>query len=157
MRLYVASSWRNESRQQLTVDLLREAGHEVYDFIHPPGGDHLGFSWAEIDPGWQSWTPGPYFEALEHPIAQAGFDSDFGAMQWADAGVLLLPCGRSAHLEAGWFVGAAKPLWIVLDGTEFGWLPGEKSNPELMYKMASGIVLEPEDLLGLIEAWQVTA
>jgi hypothetical protein len=155
VKLYVASSWRNERRQQLTVDVLQVSGHEVYDFIHPPGGDHLGFSWAEVDPAWRSWTPGPYFEALQHPIAQAGFDSDFGAMQWADAGVLLLPCGRSAHLEAGWFVGAGKPLWIVLDETEFP-APGG-SNPELMYKMASGIVLEPEDLPELIAAWPVAA
>lgn len=146
MRLYVASSWRNETLQQAAVGLLESVGHEVYDFIHPPGGDHLGFSWADVDPAWRTWESGPYLHALNHPIAVAGFESDFGAMQWADAGVLLLPCGRSAHLEAGWFVGAGKPLWIVLDEAEFP-SPGG-SNPELMYRMATGIVT---DLAGLIE------
>jgi hypothetical protein len=144
MKLYVASSWRNPY-QQNTVALLRSAGHEVYDFMHPPGGDHLGFSWAEVDEDWQRWNAAKYLDAIEHPIAVAGFDSDFSAMQWADAGVLVLPCGRSAHLEAGWFVGAGKPLWIVLDEAEFP-APGG-SNPELMYRMATGLVQSASELL----------
>jgi hypothetical protein len=149
MRLYVASSWRNEERQQLAVETLREAGHEVYDFIHPPGGDHLGFSWSDVDPMWRRWRVHEYLDALHHPIAQAGFDSDFGAMQWAEACVLLLPCGRSAHLEAGYFVGAGKPLWIVLDDLEFP-VPEGQSNPELMYKMATAILPGLEHLPGAI-------
>lgn len=145
MRLYVASSWRNPY-QQATVAVLRQAGHEVYDFMHPPGGDHLGFSWDEIDPEWRHWNTRGYLNALEHPTAKAGFASDFAGMQWADAGVLLLPCGRSAHLEAGWFAGAGKPLYIVLDSAEFPTPVGE-SNPELMYLLAVGIVTNLSDLL----------
>lgn len=144
MKLYVASSWRNPY-QQGAVALLRSAGHEVYDFMHPPGGDHLGFSWADVDPDWRSWSTDGYLRGIEDPIAVAGFDSDFGAMKWADAGVLLLPCGRSAHLEAGYFVGAGKPLWIVLDEAEFP-APGG-SNPELMYRMADAIVVDLGELL----------
>lgn len=139
MKLYVASSWRNPY-QQGAVALLREAGHDVYDFMHPPGGDHLGFSWSEVDRAWRSWGTSAYLAALDHPIAVAGFESDFGAMQWADACVLLLPCGRSAHLEAGYFVGAGKPLVIVLDEAEFP-APGG-ANPELMYRMATRLVVD---------------
>lgn len=145
MKLYVASSWRNPYQQD-TVALLREAGHEVYDFMHPPGGDHLGFSWSDVDPAWRSWNTERYLAGIDHPIAVAGFDSDFGAMEWADAGVLLLPCGRSAHIEAGWFVGAGKPLVIVLDEAEFPTPVGE-SNPELMYRMASRIVADAGELV----------
>lgn len=145
MKIYVASSWRNEILQQAAVGLLGSVGHEVYDFIHPPGGDHLGFSWADVDPDWQSWTPQAYVRALDDPIAVAGFESDFGAMQWADACVLLLPCGRSAHLEAGWFVGNGKPLWIVLDDAEFH--GGGHGVTELMYRMATGIVHDLGELL----------
>lgn len=54
------------------------------------------------------WSTDQYRAALEHPIAQAGFKSDFDAMQWADVCVLVLPCGRSAHSEAGWMKGAGK-------------------------------------------------
>ena len=48
MKLYVASSWRNPVHPSV-VEVLLEAGHEVYDFRNPPGG--TGFSWREVDPG----------------------------------------------------------------------------------------------------------
>ena len=38
MKIYVASSWRNE-RQPDVVQALRNAGHDVYDFRHPHGED----------------------------------------------------------------------------------------------------------------------
>ena len=47
MKIYVASSWRNE-RQPEVVRCLRQRGHEVYDFRHPTPGD-FGFRWSEID------------------------------------------------------------------------------------------------------------
>lgn len=152
MRLYVASSWRNDHQQDV-VALLRAVGHEVYDFMHPPGGDHLGFSWSEIDTGWRYWTVDQYLAGIAHPTAVAGFDSDFGAMHWADAGVLVLPCGRSAHLEAGYFVGAGKPLVILLDPGEFsrGRATGNV-NPELMYRMATVICRTPAELVGSLPA-----
>ena len=135
MRIYVASSWRNE-RQPDVVAALRSAGHEVYDFRNPRPGD-VGFKWSEIDPAWQQWTPGKFRAALLHPVAEAGFRSDFDAMKWADAGVLVMPCGRSAHLESGYFVGACKPLFILLSDGE----------PELMYAMASAICIGIEELV----------
>lgn len=147
MKLYVASSWRNPY-QPSTVGALRDVGHDVYDFRHPPGGDHLGFSWSEIDPAWRTWTVASYLRALEHPIALAGFESDFGAMRAADGCVLALPSGRSAHLEAGYFVGAGKPLWILLDETEYaGDGRDQTSATELMYRMATAVLGCLEDLL----------
>lgn len=145
MKIYVASSWRN-AHQPALVDDLRVQGHDVYDFRHPTGGDHLGFSWSDVDPEWPSWTADEYVAALDHPIAAAGFESDFGAMQWANAGVLVLPCGRSAHLEAGYFVGARKLLYILLDPAEFQ--PGAGHHvTELMYRMATRIFTDRDELL----------
>lgn len=128
-RIYLASSWRNHNQPEM-VRLLRARGHEVYDFRNPRPGDH-GFAWSEIDPDWLDWTPARYVELLDDPIARAGFASDFEAMEWADTFVLLLPCGRSAHLEAGWAIGQGKPTAIVLDDEGF--------EPELMYLMADVI------------------
>lgn len=135
-RIYLASSWRNPF-QPAAVSALRRAGHDVYDFRNPkPGND--GFRWSEIDPEWQGWSAARYRELLQHPIAEGGFLLDWNAMLWADTGVLLLPCGRSAHLEAGYFVGAGKELFIVLT---------DQNEPELMYKMATATCLNVDELL----------
>lgn len=129
-RLYVASSWRNP-RQPHVVAQLRDAGHQVYDFRNPhhegpPTAVKHGFAWSEIDPDWQRWTPEQFRKALGHDLAEAGFAADFEAMRWATAFVLVLPCGRSAHLEAGWAMGLQVPTAVLLDA---------ESEPELMYKL----------------------
>jgi nucleoside 2-deoxyribosyltransferase len=135
MRIYVASSWRNNLQPEV-VQRLRAEGHEVYDFKNPRPDDR-GFHWSDIDPNWQQWTPEQFREALDHPIAINGFESDYGAMDWADAGVMVMPCGRSAHIEAGYFNGAGKPLVILLSDGE----------PELMYRMASVLCLSIDEVV----------
>lgn len=136
MKLYVASSWRNV-HQAGVVAALRAAGHEVYDFRNPSPGDN-GFHWHEIEDEWMQWDAERFRSALTHPIADRGFGKDWGAMQWADAAVLVLPCGRSAHIEAGYFCGAKKPLIIMLLG---------KNEPELMYKMANAICVTIDEVV----------
>lgn len=137
-KIYVASSWRNEL-QPGVVSELRSYGHSVYDFKNPFPGNS-GFSWSEIDPERHKWTASQYIAALKHPIAERGFASDFNAMKWADTFVLVLPCGRSAHLELGWACGAGKQTIILTkDGEE----------PELMAKMAD---LVTENWLELLQA-----
>lgn len=136
-RIYLASSWRNKY-QPGVVEMVRSWGHEVYDFREPTPGDR-GFAWSDIDPQWKAWDPVDFRIALDHPVAVAGFDSDFAAMEWADTFVLLMPCGRSAHLEAGWAIGQAKPTAIF----QF-----EDGEPELMYRMADSIVVGNSELWG---------
>ncbi len=111
MRIYVASSWRNP-HQQTVVAELRQAGHDIYDFRNPRPGD-TGFAWSEIDPDWMKWSPETFRKCLNHPIAKAGFTSDMEALTACDACVLVLPCGRSAHLELGWAAGAGKRTAIL--------------------------------------------
>jgi hypothetical protein len=126
MKLYVASSWRNRYQPDVVKSLI-DAGHGVYDFRHPAPGNN-GFHWSEIDSDWQQWSPDAFVEALDHDIAIDGFCRDFNAMEDADGCVLVLPSGRSSHLEAGWFVGAGRPLHILIP---------EPVEPELMYGMAT--------------------
>ena len=141
MRIYVASSWRCAD-QPMVVTALRSAGHEVYDFRHPRPGDD-GFEWSEIDPSWQTWVGAAFRAALDHPLAVAGFASDHDAMVWAEACVLVLPCGRSAHLEAGEFIGAGKLLFVLLSGDD---------EPELMYRGATRICLDLRELVDVLSA-----
>lgn len=138
MRIYVASSWRNQ-QQPAVVAALRKAGHEVYDFRNPRPGDD-GFSWRQLDGGWEAWSAETYRGILlTHPRAAQGFMADFRAMQWADACVIVQPCGRSAHLEAGWFCGAGKRCVFLLDG-----------EPDLMPLMASDICLSLDEVVAAL-------
>lgn len=136
MKIYVASSWRNTYYPSV-VKALREAGHDVYDFRNPPNGD-AGFHWTDVDPRAMEWTPSEYQAGLHHPKAERQFTNDIEAMESCDACVLVLPCGRSAHTEAGWFAGRAKRVVALIP---------EKVEPELMYKLFDGVATTMEDLL----------
>lgn len=142
MKIYVASSWRNDYQQNV-VSLLREYNHEVYDFKNPPG--KKGFSWSSIDPLWKNWTPSEYRKHLYgNSIAQVGFEMDFLNMNWADCCVLVLPCGASAHAEAGWMKGNGKSVIAFIPTF------GEKNEPELMYRLFDYIAVSVDDLINHI-------
>ena len=135
-RIYVASSWRNQYFPEV-VKRLREAGHEVYDFRNPPHGG-AGFHWTDIDPDAPNWTYAQYAEGLRHPLAERQFQADIDALTWADTCVLVLPCGRSAHTEAGWMAGAGKRV--------VAYIP-EMVEPELMYKLFASVAGSLEELV----------
>lgn len=124
MNIYVASSWRNLIQPDV-VAILRGDGHEVYDFKNPAPGDN-GFGWRQI--GDRSAWDVEHFatHVLDHPIAARGFSYDMNALEKASACVLVLPCGRSAHLELGQAVGAGKLTIVYMPDLE---------EPELMYRM----------------------
>lgn len=111
MKIYVASSWRNPYQPRVVAE-LRALDHEVYDFRNPEPGDN-GFAWRSIEPGWERWSPSQWRRALEHPLAVRGFKNDYTGMEWADACVLVLPSGRSSHLEAGYMAGQGKPVVML--------------------------------------------
>lgn len=126
MRIYVASSWRNTTTLDTIIAALRADGHEVYDFR---AGD--AFDWAECD---SSWTrkdslrePGGIITMLGQGPARRGFKRDMQELVDCDALVLAMPCGRSAHLELGYAIGAGKHTIVYLDA------PCE---PELMWSAA---------------------
>lgn len=137
-RIYVASSWRN-TFQPAIIHLLRTVPtFEVYDFK-----DADGFHWSSVaGVGWEEAGPEEYLSFVDHPLAVKGYDRDFAAMEWADTFVLVLPCGRSAHLELGWAVGAGKETAILLSEDGF--------EAELMYRMVDHMVTTPFDLLGVL-------
>lgn len=143
-KIYVATSWRNVY-QPLVVDLLRSHGHQVYDFRNPsvgyenPTGAISGFRWEIVDSDWEHWDVNRYRYWLYCDSSiEKGFQSDWLAMKWADTCVLVLPSGKSAHLEAGYFVGAGKELHILLM---------DYDGPDLMYRMATEIHIRPTELI----------
>lgn len=136
MRVYAASSWRNHLHDW-TVDHLRRIGHDVYDFKNPTADDH-GFSWDWVDPEWRtSQSATRSREMLAHPLAHDGFEWDIAALDAADAVVLTLPCGRSAHLELGYAVGKGKFTAILMD---------PECGPDLMYLMVDVLCVDLGEL-----------
>lgn len=135
-RIYLASSWRNPHQPSL-VEQLRNLGHQVYDFRNPPNSS--GFAWHDIGLDAKTCTAVQMREALlTNSRAAQGFSADFAAMRWADTGLLVLPCGRSAHLELGWMAGAGKrTLILTRDGEE----------PELMALLADRICISVDEVI----------
>jgi hypothetical protein len=117
---------------------LTNAGHDVYDFHNPRPGEH-GFHRSELAEAWKGWPLAEFRDALDHPIARHAFAQDMNALWSADACVLVLPGGRSSHLEAGLPAGkpAGKPVFLLLADGE----------PELMYRMATAICLDLDELV----------
>ena len=142
--VYVASSWRNPI-QPVVVEALRADGISCYDFRNPEGG--TGFSWKEVKPNstpgvagkGSDWESIPdYLAMVRHPRAIEGFAADFAAMEKADTYVLVLPCGKSAHLELGVAIGACKRTAILLE---------DPVEPELMYLMVDYLAPSLPDLM----------
>lgn len=141
MKIYVASSWRNV-RQPLVVAALRVAGHDVYDFRNPAPNNH-GFSWKSCATAEQLKDPQRFRdEVLVHPVAQEGFSFDMTALCAADCTVLVLPCGRSAHLELGYATGAGQRTFVLFDDVV--------DEPELMYLMNTNIATSISELLRIL-------
>ena len=132
MKVYVASSWRNEVYPEV-LEALRGAGHEVYDFRHQGGVE-----WNLAD----GVDAGGLFDVLEHPQVQAIFRRDMDALADCDAVVCVLPCGRSAHLELGYGVGAGKRTVLL-------WNDGDE--PDIMHKAVDAIVFNVADIPGALE------
>lgn len=138
--IYIASSWRNSYYPEV-VERLRREGFQVYDFRNPP---HCGsgFHWTDIDENAPNWTFGQYAEGLHHPKAERQFSADMEALEAADTCVLVLPCGRSAHTEAGWMAGAGRRV--------IAYIP-EMVEPELMYKLFDGVVGSLDELVSCLK------
>lgn len=141
-KIYLASSWKNKQQPEILA-MLRAEGHEVYDFRNPAPGD-TGFSWKQCQMEWgekiDMHDMALYVRHIaDNDAAHSGFKLDRDALHWCDTCVLLLPCGRSAHLEAGYAMGQGKETFILLNKEGF--------EPELMYLLGDHICETPGDLL----------
>ena len=136
-RIYVASSWRNTKQQEI-VHLLREYGHDVYDFTKP-NDRTMSNVWEDIHLNHDLCTSDQYIEAISDSTVIKRFEDHVNAMMAADTCILLLPCGSSAHSEAGFMAGLGKMVFVLNTETEL--------KPELMYRLFHGYTSNILDLL----------
>ena len=133
--IYLATSYRNLN-QSVVVDWLRDLGYRVYDFKKAHHG--ADFRYDRYYPDWQDWSSSRFIDSLNDPVLLPFFKRDRDAIDRADGLVLLLPSGRSAHLEAGYAAGQGKPTFIYLLDYD--------DEPELMYGLVTAVCDNSDDL-----------
>jgi hypothetical protein len=131
--IYLIGSLRNPEVPVL-AGLLREAGRECFDDWYAAG--------PKADDHWQEYEQGrghDFKTALQGYPANHVFEYDRFHLNRALAGILLLPAGKSGHLEAGYLIGQGKPVYIVA--------PQEPERFDVMYRMAAGVFVDYASLL----------
>lgn len=113
---------------------LEKAGHEVFSEWYGTG--------PEADSFWQDYEKArgrSYIQALKGWAARNIFEFDKFHLDRCDAGVLVYPAGKSAHIELGYLIGRGKPAYILLDG--------EPERYEVMTNFATGVYLDLKEIV----------
>lgn len=134
--IYVIGSLKNE-KVPLVAEELRKCGYRVFDDWYSAG--------PEADDYWQAHCRlrgMDYEQALASPHAVCVFEFDREWLDAADTVVLVLPAGKSGHIELGYAIGAGKRGFILLDG--------EPDRYDVMYKFATGVAFTVGDLIELV-------
>lgn len=99
------------------AEVLRAFKHKVFDFTDATHRDCEldGFVFNASD-----WSGKPleqidWIEFMQYSATKRAYHSDKAGLDWSEATILLLPSGRSSHIEAGYSVGKGKPLFILGD------------------------------------------
>lgn len=133
MKIYLIGSLRNPAVPVLAND-LRRLGFDVFDDWYAAG--------EKADDAWQAYERGrghTFSDALQGLAAQHVFEFDRRHLFASDIGVMILPAGKSGHLEAGLLVGRDKPVYALL--------PEEPERFDFMYQFLSDVFTDQEDLM----------
>ena len=135
--VYLIGSLRGKLVEQ-AAKALRAAGYEVFDDWFAAG--------PEADDHWQRYSNErghTYKEALAGHAAQNVFAFDKKHLDRADIVVLVLPAGKSAHLELGYAIGQGKPGFVLFDEVP--------ERYDVMYNFANAVCFSVDELLGEIK------
>jgi hypothetical protein len=112
---------RNSENILGLVHGIEDKGYSCYNFLHKPiiaGKEHL--SWEE-----QMEILEAHSDFWNDPIHRHHFEEDMEGLENAETVVMLLPCGKAAHMEAGVAFGLKKKMVLI----------GEVEKPETLYLM----------------------
>jgi hypothetical protein len=130
--IYLIGSLRNPEVPILANE-LRKQGYCVFDDWHSNG--------PEADDYWQKYEQARgrnYRDALRAAIPQNIFQIDKTHIDKAQTVVLVLPAGKSGHMEFGYAIGQGKKGYILL--------PGEPERYDVMYNFATKVFISQEEL-----------
>lgn len=135
--VYVMGSLRNPAISEVSA-AIRAAGFEVWDdwrAASPHGDD----TWQAYE-GERGRT---YDEALRGRAAENTYLWDRAMIDMCDVGVLVMPSGKSAHMEAGYMIACGKPVFMLQDG--------EPERFEVMPQFLTGVCRDIEALLKVLK------
>lgn len=130
MKIYIASSWKNSELCLSLADLFRAWLHEVDCFCDTSTGRYV-FHFTEMVEDEKDLETLNAIRFLADHRSQKAFKEDKTWLDWAEAVVMVLPCGNSAHLEAGYKRGQGGKLFIL------GEFPAGEF--DVMYGFADGL------------------
>lgn len=141
-KIYIIGSLRNPAIPEIGNRLRQELPDtEVFEDWYS-AGERADDHWKEYEQG-RGHT---YEEALEGYAARHVFEFDKHHLDTCDAAILVLPAGKSGHLELGYVAGRGKWTAILLDADYDRW--------DVMYAFADKVTRDLDDILdGLKEEW----
>ena len=131
--VYLIGSLRNPKTVEV-ANAIRRLGFDVFDDWMAAG--------KIADDSWRDYEKArghSYAEALAGLAAKHVFEFDLLHLNRCDIAVLLMPAGKSAHLELGYCIGKGKPGFILFDV--------DPKRYDVMCQFASGIFFSTKALL----------
>jgi len=129
--IYLIGSLRNPAIPEIGQK-LRKLGFDVFDDWYAAG--------PEADDKWRDYEKArghSYAEGLQGYAAKHVFEFDLHHLQRCGIAVLIMPAGRSGHLELGYMLGQGKPGYVLMDDPE-RW--------DVMYQFATGVYFNLSEL-----------
>ena len=130
-KIYLASSWKNQRLVLALAPLIESWGFEVDAFCRATE-KRYSFHWSELVDNEDALANYDAIEMLADSRTQRAFAEDKKWLDWADTVIMVLPCGKSSHMEAGYAKGQGKKLII------YGEFP--KGEFDVMYGFADALI-----------------
>ncbi len=114
-QIYIIGSLRNEKIPHI-AKALRKLGFKVFDDWFSPG--------PEADEFWRKYEKvrgSTYKEALRNFAATHVYEFDKHHIDESQIGVLIMPAGKSGHLELGYMIGQGKPCFVFFEEEPERW------------------------------------
>ena len=130
--IYIIGALRNPKVPLFANELVAQ-GFEPFADWFSPGPDTDDF-WRDYSKtrGWN------YKQALKSYAAQHVFEFDKSHLDRCDAAIMVMPAGKSCHIELGYMRGRGKPAYVLFEE--------EPERYDVMLNFATDIFFDKEEL-----------
>ena len=132
--IYLIGSLRDRNVPIIGEQLRKATGFEIFD------------QWWTASEDADDWLRDyfkfrglSYKDAIHSYAAKHIFDFDKHHLDRSDIGVMVMPSGKSCHLELGYLIGCGKPGYVLFDAVP--------ERVDIMYNFATDIFFNTEDLI----------